>query len=197
MLLLIDNYDSFTYNLCDYLQQLGQECKLIRNDEYTVDELRYLPLKGIVISPGPKTPKDAGITLNVINCFYKNLPIMGICLGHQAIGEYFGGELIKAGCPMHGKTSVMKHGGHPLFKGIPERFEAMRYHSLIINLPEHSELKILALSDKNEIMAIKHERYPVYGVQFHPESILTDNGLLLLKNWLEINKIGSDIPAYK
>lgn len=183
MVLLLDNYDSFTYNLRDYVLQLGKECKVVRNDEMTVDELEALNFSSAIISPGPKTPMDAGITMQFIQQFHLSKPILGICLGHQAIGEFFGAELIKAAKPMHGKTSVITHTGHFLFTDVPPQIEVMRYHSLILDGLQDTPLDVIATSADNEIMAIAHRGLKLAGVQFHPESILTTEGLHILKNW--------------
>ncbi len=185
MVLLIDNYDSFTYNLYDYILQLGETCRVVRNDEMTLDEIASLDFSSVVISPGPKTPKEAGITLPFIEKFHAVKPILGICLGHQAIGEFFGAQLAKAKQPMHGKTSLLHHTPHFLFDRLPETFEVMRYHSLILNIPEPSPLQIIATTNENEIMAITHPHYPIAGLQFHPESILTPQGLRILQNWFQ------------
>lgn len=186
MLLLIDNYDSFTYNLRDYLRQLGADCLVTRNDEMEINDIEALQPERIIISPGPKKPRDAGIVMEVIQRFHQHIPILGICLGHQGIGEFFGGEVARAGKPMHGKTSIIRHNGDEIFNEIPENFKVMRYHSLVVRLLQNQGLQIIAASDDNEIMALKHVKYPVYGVQFHPESILTEFGLKLLGNWLEL-----------
>ena len=183
MVLLLDNYDSFTYNLRDYVLQLGQECKVVRNDEMTMEELALLNFSSAIISPGPKTPREAGITMQFIERFHNSLPILGICLGHQAIGEFFGAKLVKAIKPMHGKTSRITHNGHFLFNGLPKRFEVMRYHSLILSDPDNMVLQVLAATDENEIMAVAHKELKIAGVQFHPESILTPDGLSILRNW--------------
>jgi anthranilate synthase/aminodeoxychorismate synthase-like glutamine amidotransferase len=183
MILLIDNYDSFTYNLYDYICQLGYSCTVMRNDECTIAQISALEnLDCIVISPGPGKPQDAGISMQIIATFHQKLPILGICLGHQAIGEYFGAELVKAKKPMHGKTSYITFNKHFLFKEILAPFQVMRYHSLIIEkLPEN--LITIAQTQENEIMAISHCSLPIVGIQFHPESILTENGLQLLANF--------------
>lgn len=185
MVLLLDNYDSFTYNLYDYILQLGQQCQVVRNDEMSLEQIAALNFSSIVISPGPKTPKEAGITMQLIEHFHKTKPILGICLGHQAIGQFFGAELVKAAKPMHGKTSSITHNGYWLFKGMPSPFEVMRYHSLVIeeNIPKN--LQLLAETNTREPMVIAHENLPIIGVQFHPESVLTEHGLQLLKNWFE------------
>jgi anthranilate synthase/aminodeoxychorismate synthase-like glutamine amidotransferase len=185
LILLLDNYDSFTYNLRDYILQCGKECRVIRNDEMSLDELEKLNFSSAIISPGPKTPHEAGITMKCIERFYKEKPLLGICLGHQAIGEFFGTKLIKAKKPMHGKTSVISHNKSFLFKNLPNEFEVMRYHSLILNDVEKTELQITAKTKENEVMAIAHTHFKIAGVQFHPESILTPHGLQLMKNWFE------------
>lgn len=185
MVLLLDNYDSFTYNLYDYMMQLGQVCTVVRNDEKSIAELETLNFSSILISPGPKTPREAGITMQVIDKFYATKPILGICLGHQAIGEYFGATLTKAAQPMHGKTSMITHSKHYLFNDLPDAFEVMRYHSLILKNVEATPLQVLAQTDTNEIMAIAHQQYNIAGVQFHPESILTPHGLHILRNWFK------------
>lgn len=184
MVLLIDNYDSFTYNLYDYILQLGLECLVIRNDEKTLQEIHKLQFDSIVFSPGPGIPKNAGITNELISYYFDKKPILGICLGHQALGEFFGAELVKATKPVHGKTSTLYFEEGALFSNISEKFEVMRYHSLVLEnmkLP----LKTIAFSSANEIMAFAHTELPIIGIQFHPESILTENGLLLMKNFFE------------
>lgn len=185
-ILLVDNYDSFTYNLYDYICQLGAVCTVIRNDEYPIDVIQKMTFDGLILSPGPKTPKDAGLLMQLIQTFYRTKPILGICLGHQGICEFFGAKLVKATLPMHGKTSLIRHTGHPLFDNIPSEFEVMRYHSLIIREIENTGLDIIATTPTKEIMAIAHREFPLTGVQFHPESILTQYGLKLLDNWLSI-----------
>ncbi len=188
MILLYDNYDSFTYNLLDYLEQLGAECIVVRNDEKSLEELQSLNFNGIVISPGPGRPKDAGNLMQLIKHYHQVLPILGICLGQQAIGEYFGAQLVKAKNPMHGKTSLIKHQQHAMFKDVPLEFNAMRYHSLILeNLP--NELIATASSSENEIMAIAHQQYAIWALQFHPESILSEYGMTMLNNWLSEFKL--------
>lgn len=185
LVLLIDNYDSFTFNLYDYIQQLGYECKVIRNDEYTLNELRDLEFDTIVISPGPGTPAESGITMAVIDYYFDKKPILGICLGHQAIGVHFGAKLIKAHLPMHGKTSIVEVDQKArCFKGFDKELEVMRYHSLILQeLP--SNFKATARTRTSEIMAIEHLHLPIAGLQFHPESILTEKGIDMLGNWFE------------
>ena len=187
MILMIDNYDSFTYNLVQYLGQLGQDVMVYRNDEITLDEIGKLAPDAIFLSPGPCTPKEAGITVDVINKFHKSIPIMGVCLGHQAIGYAFGGNVVRAGRLMHGKTSPIINDGKTIFKGLPNPFTAGRYHSLLLertSLP--SCLEISAETEEGEIMGIRHRDYPVEGIQFHPESILTPHGKRIIKNYLEM-----------
>jgi anthranilate synthase component 2 len=190
MLLLIDNYDSFTYNLAQYLGELGAEVRVVRNDRITVDEIEKLAPKKIVISPGPCTPNEAGISLEVISRLSGKLPaipILGVCLGHQAIGQAFGGKVVRAAKVMHGKTSKIFHDEAGLFRGLPNPIEATRYHSLVVE-PESfpPSLKVTAKTWEEEIMALQHRELPVYGVQFHPESILTVEGKRLLGNFLSL-----------
>lgn len=187
MILMIDNYDSFTYNLVQYLGQLGQDVAVYRNDAITIDEIAKLAPSSIFLSPGPCTPKEAGITVDVIREFHKTVPIMGVCLGHQAIGYSFGGNIVRAGRLMHGKTSQILHDGNSIFKGLPNPFTAGRYHSLLVekvSLP--SCLEISANTEEGEIMGIRHQEYLVEGIQFHPESILTPHGKRIIKNFLEL-----------
>ena len=188
MLLVIDNYDSFTYNLVQYLGELGADMKVFRNDEVTVDEIENdLKPERILISPGPGTPDDAGISLNAIERFANKLPILGVCLGHQAIGQHFGGKVVRGSQPVHGKPVSIKHDGKTLFDGIPQDFAAGRYHSLVVekeSLPDC--LEISAESPDGLVMAMRHKELPIEGVQFHPESILTEHGKHLLKNFLAI-----------
>jgi anthranilate synthase/aminodeoxychorismate synthase-like glutamine amidotransferase len=187
MWILIDNYDSFSYILHHYLLQTGNECVVYRNDEITINELKRLNPERIIISPGPETPIQAGITMDVIKHFHENTPILGVCLGHQALGMFFGGELIHIPYPMHGKTSEVKHNGHELYHNIPSPCTVMRYHSLAIDKIENTGLKPLAYTtDDNILMAMVHEQYPCVGIQYHPESIGTNDGLQLLKNWAEM-----------
>lgn len=183
-ILLIDNYDSFTYNLYDYFLQLGAKCQVIRNDELSLVEIQALSFDALVLSPGPKTPLEAGLMQELIAVYYTQKPILGICLGHQGLGAFFGGELRRAGLPMHGKTSSLHHQNHPLFRGLPSAFNVMRYHSLILERLENTPLKVIATTESGEIMALAHQSLPLIGVQFHPESILTEHGLALLANWL-------------
>ncbi len=186
MLLVVDNYDSFTYNLVQYLGELGADMKVVRNDEVTVDEIENsLRPEKILISPGPGTPDGAGITLDVVARFASRIPILGVCLGHQAIGQHFGGKVIRAPEPVHGKPVEVSHDGKTIFQGIEGTFNAGRYHSLIVereSLPQ--SLEISAESPDCLIMAMRHRTLPIEGVQFHPESILTEHGRTLLKNFL-------------
>ena len=187
MLLMIDNYDSFTYNLVQYLGELGQDLKVYRNDKLTIAEIEALRPERIVISPGPCTPKEAGISVDVIKHFAGKLPLLGVCLGHQSIGEAFGGDVIRAPYLMHGKTSMIHHDGKSIFAGLPNPFEATRYHSLIIKretLP--SVLEMSAWTDDGIIMGVRHRQHKLEGVQFHPESILTGAGKDLLRNFLRL-----------
>ncbi len=191
MILMIDNYDSFTYNLVQYMGELGAELEVYRNDQITPEEIEQRNPRRIVISPGPCTPSKAGISKDVVRRFAGKIPLLGVCLGHQSVAEAFGGEIIKAKKIMHGKTSMIRHDGKTIFKGLPDPFEATRYHSLVVNratLPDCFE--ITAESDDGEIMGIRHKDLVVEGVQFHPESILTVHGKDLLKNFI-------DLPAEK
>ena len=186
MLLMIDNYDSFTYNLVQYFGELGETVRVVRNDEIQVEEIEALAPQRIVISPGPCTPNEAGVSLPVIARFAGRIPILGVCLGHQAIGQAFGGRVVHARQLMHGKVSPIHHAGLGVFRGLPSPFNATRYHSLAVeraSLP--AELEITAWTDDGEIMGLRHRTLPVEGVQFHPESILTEHGHALLRNFLE------------
>jgi anthranilate synthase/aminodeoxychorismate synthase-like glutamine amidotransferase len=189
MLLVLDNYDSFTYNLVQYLGELGATMKVARNDKITVSEVERLGPEGIVISPGPGTPDDAGVSLDLIRRFHESTPILGVCLGHQAIGQAFGGTVTRAQKQMHGKTSSIRHDGRGVFAELPQDFEATRYHSLVVldeGLP--ADLEISARAEDGEIMGLRHRRFPVEGVQFHPESILTGQGKALLRNFLGLTR---------
>ncbi len=190
MLLVIDNYDSFTYNLVQYLGELGEDPRVIRNDAIGVEEIGALGATAIVISPGPKTPREAGICIPMIQRYGAEIPILGVCLGHQAIGEAYGGKVIRAPRGvMHGKTSMVRHDGTGLFEGIPSPLEVMRYHSLIVeaaSLPTQLEVTATAVDDSSEIHAMRHHSHPVWGVQFHPESILTQHGKAILQNFLRM-----------
>lgn len=185
MILLLDNYDSFTYNLAQYLGQLGQKLAVRRNDEITLDEIARMRPEGIIISPGPCTPREAGLSVPVVERFAGKIPILGVCLGHQAIGDAFGGKIVRARKIMHGKTSKIHHDRKTIFRGLPQDFEATRYHSLIVerrSLPRC--LEISAETSDGVIMGLRHRQFPVEGVQFHPESVLTGAGFQLLKNFL-------------
>ncbi|MCF8824957.1 anthranilate synthase component II [Xanthomonas campestris] len=191
MLLMLDNYDSFTYNLVQYLQALGAEVTVVRNDAMRVDQIAALKPERIVISPGPCTPNEAGISLQLIEQLGPTTPILGVCLGHQSIGQVYGGDVIRAGNIMHGKTSPIRHEGKGVFDGLPDSYQATRYHSLVVDkttLPP--DLEVTAWTENpdgsmEEIMGLRHRQFPVEGVQFHPESILTQHGHALLKNFLE------------
>ena len=189
MLLMIDNYDSFTYNLVQYLAEIGQEVKVVRNDKISIEEINKLNPQYIVISPGPCTPNEAGISLELIEAFKGKIPILGVCLGHQSIGQAFGGKIVHEQTIMHGKTSKIFHNNKGVFRGIKDPFVATRYHSLVIEkqtLPNCFD--ITAWTDDNEIMGIKHKELAIEGVQFHPESILSEHGHDLLKNFLDQNE---------
>lgn len=187
MILVLDNYDSFTHNLVQYLGELKVQMQVVRNDQITLDRIRELNPERILISPGPCSPREAGISNDVINTFGPTIPLFGVCLGHQCIGHTFGGKVVVNYRLMHGKTSPVKHNGQDLFEGMPNPFAATRYHSLIIerdSLPDC--LEITAETDEGEIMGVRHKEYPIHGVQFHPESILTDNGRILVANFLKL-----------
>ena len=185
MLLMIDNYDSFTYNLVQYLGELGEDVKVVRNDELTVEEIAALSPDRIVLSPGPCTPNEAGVSLAVIDRFKGRLPILGVCLGHQAIGQAFGGRVVHAKTLMHGKISRIHHEGRGVFRGLPTPYDATRYHSLAIQRETcPSDLEVTAWTDDGEIMGVRHRALAIEGVQFHPESILTEHGHALLRNFL-------------
>jgi anthranilate synthase/aminodeoxychorismate synthase-like glutamine amidotransferase len=183
VVLLIDNYDSFTYMLRDYVLQCGRDCRVIRNDEMSMAEVEALHPASVILSPGPKAPVDAGITLDVIHRFRHQLPILGICLGHQAIGQAYGAALVQAVRPMHGKVSTICHTGHPLFQGVPAETEVMRYHSLILDRLAGTSLQVIAETLSGEVMAIADTDRRVAGLQFHPESVLTSCGLQIIRNW--------------
>ena len=187
MLLVIDNYDSFTYNLVQYFGELGADPLVKRNDEITLAEIEALKPERICISPGPATPKEAGISCEVIRTFGPRLPLLGVCLGHQAIGAVYGGEVVRAGRLMHGKTSPIQHDGRGIFAGLPNPFEATRYHSLLVQRETFpAVLEISAETAEGEIMGLRHREFPIHGVQFHPESILTLEGKRLLQNFLDL-----------
>ncbi|MBM7558621.1 anthranilate synthase component II [Marinitoga litoralis] len=190
MILMIDNYDSFTYNLVHYLNLLNEEVLVYRNDKITIEEIEKLNPDMIVISPGPKTPNEAGISLEIIKVFKEKIPIFGVCLGHQTIAQSFGAKVIKAKEPVHGKVYPIKHNSKGVFKGLKNPLNVTRYHSLVVSkedLPE--DLEITAESLEGEIMAIKHKKYPIESVQFHPEAVLTEHGLDMLKNFLSFAKM--------
>jgi anthranilate synthase/aminodeoxychorismate synthase-like glutamine amidotransferase len=190
MLLLLDNYDSFTYNLYQYLSELGAEVVVRRNDQVSIEDIEELEPERIVISPGPCTPSEAGISCEAVAHFGSRTPILGVCLGHQSIGQVYGGRVIRAPEPMHGKTSLMHHQGQGVFQSLPQPFEAIRYHSLIVErdtLP--AELEITAETQEGLIMGLRHRSYPVEGVQFHPESIMTSVGKELLRNFLNVGRV--------
>jgi para-aminobenzoate synthetase component 2 len=187
MVLVLDNYDSFTYNLVQYLGELGAEVTVRRNDEITVEEMEKLKPDRLLISPGPGTPDSAGVTLDAIRALAGKMPVLGVCLGHQAIGQAFGGSVIRAPYLMHGKTSEICHDSATIFRGLPYRFKATRYHSLIVdreNLPE--VLDVSATTPDGIIMGLRHKEFPVEGVQFHPESVMTEHGMILLENFMKL-----------
>ncbi len=187
MLLVIDNYDSFTYNLVQYLGELGAEMRIFRNDQITIDQIAAMKPSRILVSPGPCSPNEAGVSCDVIRTFGERIPIFGVCLGHQCMGQVYGGKVVRAARLMHGKTSPILHRGESLLKGLPSPFDAIRYHSLLVereSLPP--DLVITAETAEGEIMGLQHKRFPVHGVQFHPESILTQNGKAILQNFLDL-----------
>ncbi len=191
MILVIDNYDSFTYNLVQYLGELGAEVTVRRNDEIPASAIAGMAPRAIVLSPGPKTPAEAGITLDVIRLYGPYVPILGVCLGQQAIGAAYGGRVVRANRLMHGKTSDIRHTGTGLFAGLPDPLRVMRYHSLTVDrdtLPDELEITAWSEEDATEVHALRHRTHPVYGVQFHPESVLTDGGKPLLRNFLDITQ---------
>lgn len=189
MILLVDNFDSFTYNLVDYFYRSGTECKVVRNN-ISPEEVDMAGIKGICLSPGPEIPSKAGYLFNYIEKFYKQYPMLGVCLGHQALGEFFGATLVKGFRPMHGKVSVINCFNDPIFSEMPKKIDVVRYNSLVIkDLPK--DLLSIAESTEKEVMAIKHSQFPLWGVQFHPEAAMTTNGLTILKNWISWNKIAA------
>jgi anthranilate synthase/aminodeoxychorismate synthase-like glutamine amidotransferase len=191
MILVIDNYDSFTYNLVQYLGELGAEVSVRRNDEIPASAIAAMHPRGIVLSPGPRTPAEAGITLEVIRQYGASIPILGVCLGQQAIGAAYGGRVVRAAHLMHGKTSEVRHSGTGIFAGLPDPLRVMRYHSLTVereSLPADLEITAWSEEDPTEVHALQHRTHPVYGVQFHPESVLTDGGKQLLSNFLNLTQ---------
>ena len=186
MFLVIDNYDSFVHNLARYFEIAGVETRVVRNDAITLDEIESLAPEALVLSPGPCTPKEAGICVDAVKKFGQTLPILGVCLGHQAIGEAYGAMTLRADTPVHGKASVITHDGTDVFKTLPSPMEVGRYHSLIVQPSKTCKLMTTAQTDDGEIMALKHPSHPVYGVQFHPESVLTENGQALVQNFVDL-----------
>lgn len=186
MIIIIDNYDSFTYNLVQYLGELGAEIRVFRNDQVAIDDIRLPSPSHIVISPGPGTPEDGGMSSQVIREFHREVPILGVCLGHQCIGHVFGGVVERAPRLMHGKTSFIYHDSRGIFQGLPNPFEAARYHSLVVKEPLPEELSLTAFTRQGEVMGIRHRTFPLQGVQFHPESILTPHGKQILRNFMEM-----------
>jgi anthranilate synthase/aminodeoxychorismate synthase-like glutamine amidotransferase len=186
MILMIDNYDSFTFNIVQYLGQMGEDVQVYRNDKITLEEIKKLKPQAIFLSPGPCSPREAGITVDVVREFHKTMPIMGICLGHQSVGYAFGGEVVRAERIMHGKVSPVNHDGKTIFAGLPNPFTAGRYHSLLVRpetLPDC--LEVSATTTEGEIMGLRHKEYPVEGIQFHPESVLTPQGKRIIRNFLK------------
>ena len=192
MVLVIDNYDSFTYNLVQYLGEMQADLQVHRNDQITLDQIRALNPDRILVSPGPCSPKESGLSNDIIRTFGPELPVVGVCLGHQCIGHAFGGAVVVNYRMMHGKTSLIRHNGQDLFEGMANPFRATRYHSLVIrrdSLP--ACLEVTADTEEGEIMGVRHKEYPIWGVQFHPESILTENGRQMLRNFLKLQKLGA------
>lgn len=187
MVLLLDNFDSFTWNLADYIHRLGVDCEVVQNDR-PLSEIQKIPFQALILSPGPQTPAKAGCLMEVIGHYHQQLPILGVCLGHQALGEFFGASLQKAAQPMHGKLSTINCNPDYLFDGLPRQMQVVRYHSLLLkDLP--NSLEAIAKTASGELMALRHKQLPIRGVQFHPEAVLTEGGLAMLKNWLSFNKI--------
>ena len=184
MILLLDNFDSFTFNLVDYFAQLGIECEVIRND-VSIEKLRELPIRAIILSPGTGIPTTAGVLMEVVREYHNKVPMLGICLGHQAIGEYFGLNLIKAEHPRHGKITSVNIKENPIFKGLPNKINVVQYNSLILQENDSDQIEIIATSEYDHIMAIAHKSLPLWGLQFHPEAALTEYGLQMLKNWVD------------
>lgn len=189
MLLMIDNYDSFVFNLARYIEELGEKILIYRNDKITIDEIKKLDINGIIISPGPKSPAEAGISLDIIHNFKGVKPILGICLGHQCIGHYFSSSIIKGKEPVHGKISYVEHSNKDIFKNVKNPLRVTRYHSLIIdNKSISNDLEVTSYTQDKVIMGIKHKQYPIYGVQFHPEAEMTEDGHKILKNFIDITR---------
>ncbi|WP_066894386.1 aminodeoxychorismate/anthranilate synthase component II [Clostridium nigeriense] len=189
MLLMIDNYDSFVFNLVRYFEELDEEVLIYRNDKISIEEIKKLNIDGIIISPGPKSPKEAGISLDILNNFKGVKPILGICLGHQCIGDYFGNKIIKGREPVHGKISYINHNGKDLFNEVKNPLRVTRYHSLIIDNDNlNGDMEVVAYTNDNVIMGIKHKKYPIFGLQFHPEAEMTEEGHKMLKNFINITK---------
>jgi anthranilate synthase/aminodeoxychorismate synthase-like glutamine amidotransferase len=187
MILLIDNYDSFTYNLYQYLRELGGRLRVVRNDKITVQEIKKMRPEKIVISPGPGTPDDAGVSVDVVRALGAKVPTLGVCLGHQSVGRAYGGRIVRARRLMHGKTSEIRHDGKGIFRGVANPFTATRYHSLVVARKRFpKELVLIAQAEDGTVMALRHRKHPVFGVQFHPESIMTTEGKKILKNFLEV-----------
>ena len=184
MILVIDNYDSFVYNLARYVEKLGYSYAVHRNDKITINEIAALNPVAVIISPGPCAPQDAGISIEIVKQLGDTIPILGVCLGHQAIGEAYGGKTIRATKPIHGKSSQIEHDGSGLFHNLPSPMDVGRYHSLITDISDCNDLVVTAVSEANEIMALQHQEHPVFGVQFHPESVLTAQGIDLIKNFI-------------
>jgi anthranilate synthase/aminodeoxychorismate synthase-like glutamine amidotransferase len=193
--LLLDNYDSFTYNLCDYLRQAGASVVVVRNDEPELLTFAPADFDAVVLSPGPGRPQEAGLMPDLLAAWWEAVPILGVCLGHQAIATFFGGRVVRAPRPVHGKTSLVRHVGHPLFGGIPREFRVMRYHSLCVVDIEGTPLRPLAWADDGVLMALAHYVLPIMGVQFHPESVLTEYGYRLLENWLHLAAARCCLPV--
>lgn len=195
MLLLIDNYDSFTFNLKDYFEQLGEEVIVVKNDEVNKKSVFNLAFDKVVISPGPNTPAESGNLQELIQVLHDNYPMLGICLGHQAIGEFFGAELNLAEIPMHGKVSAISHDGEGIYKGLPNTLNVCRYHSLVLGSLENTGLVQTAQTNKGECMSFRHEQLPITGIQYHPEAILTEHGLDILGKWLALISSAGVLPA--
>lgn len=186
MLLLLDNYDSFTYNLKDYFEQLGETVNVVKNDALSVDDLKKIPFSKLVLSPGPKTPDTAGNMMDVIKAFHTSIPILGVCLGHQALGQFFGATLSKSIQPMHGKVSAINHNSKGIYEQLPPVINVCRYHSLVLKDLDKTPLIITAQTNEAECMSFIHPTLPITGIQYHPEAILTENGMMILRNWISL-----------